>query len=61
MKLGPLSIRWYGLLIATAVLIGVILSQELAKRRNVNPELLGDLFLVVDWGNSRRTAILCFL
>ncbi|MEH1874927.1 prolipoprotein diacylglyceryl transferase [Nostoc sp.] len=43
-KLGPLSIRWYGLLIATAVLIGVILSQELAKRRNVNPELLGDLF-----------------
>ena len=43
-KIGPLSIRWYGLLIATAVLIGVILSQNLAKRRNINPELLGDLF-----------------
>ena len=42
-KIGPLAIRWYGLLIATAVLIGVTLSQSLAKRRNVNPELLSDL------------------
>ncbi|AFY44878.1 prolipoprotein diacylglyceryl transferase [Nostoc sp. PCC 7107] len=42
-KIGPLTIRWYGLLIATAVLVGVSLSQYLAKRRNVNPELLSDL------------------
>ena len=42
-KLGPITIRWYGLLIATAVLIGVNLSQYLAKRRHVNPELLSDL------------------
>ena len=42
-KLGPLTIRWYGLLIASAVLIGVTLSQYLAKRRNVNPDLLSDL------------------
>jgi phosphatidylglycerol---prolipoprotein diacylglyceryl transferase len=42
-KLGPLIIRWYGLLIASAVLIGVTLSQYLAKRRHVNPELLSDL------------------
>ncbi len=40
---GPFSIRWYGLLIASAVLIGVILSQWLAKRRNVNPEIISDL------------------
>lgn len=40
---GPLAIRWYGLLIASAVLIGVTLSQWLAKRRHVNPELVGDL------------------
>ncbi|MBD1871593.1 prolipoprotein diacylglyceryl transferase [Cyanobacteria bacterium FACHB-471] len=40
---GPLTIRWYGLLIASAVLIGVSLSTYLAKRRNVNPDLLGDL------------------
>lgn len=42
-NIGPLTIRWYGLLIATAVLIGVSLSQYLASRRHVNPELLGDL------------------
>jgi phosphatidylglycerol---prolipoprotein diacylglyceryl transferase len=42
-KLGPITIRWYGLLIATAVLIGVTLSQYLAKRRNVNPDLISDL------------------
>ncbi len=42
-ELGPFTVRWYGLLIASAVLIGVSLSQDLAKRRNVNPDLLGDL------------------
>lgn len=41
--IGPITIRWYGLLIATAVLIGVSLSRYLAKRRNVDPELLSDL------------------
>jgi len=42
-KLGPLAIRWYGLLIASAVLIGVSLSRYLARRRNVNPDLISDL------------------
>ncbi|MBW4591572.1 MAG: prolipoprotein diacylglyceryl transferase [Brasilonema angustatum HA4187-MV1] len=42
-KIGPLTIRWYGFLIASAVLIGVTLSQFLAKRRNVNPDLISDL------------------
>lgn len=41
--IGPITIRWYGLLIASAVLIGVTLSQYLAKRRNVNPDLISDL------------------
>ncbi|HEY9908985.1 MAG TPA: prolipoprotein diacylglyceryl transferase, partial [Thermosynechococcaceae cyanobacterium] len=40
---GPLSIRWYGLLIASAVLLGVSLSQTLADRRKVNPDLISDL------------------
>ena len=44
-ELGPLAIRWYGLLIGTAVLIGLTLSQYLAKLRHVNPELLGDLVI----------------
>ncbi|MEA5579654.1 prolipoprotein diacylglyceryl transferase [Anabaena sp. UHCC 0451] len=43
LKLGPIVIRWYGLLIASAVLIGASLSQHLAKRRHVNPELISDL------------------
>lgn len=44
-ELGPLTIRWYGLLIASAVLIGVTLSQKLAQRRGVNPDLIGDLVI----------------
>ncbi len=43
MPLGFFSFRWYGLLIASAVLIGVTLSQYLAQRRQVNPELISDL------------------
>ena len=43
LEVGSLSIRWYGLLIASAVLIGVTLSQYLAKKRNVNPDALADL------------------
>lgn len=42
-EIGPLTIRWYGLLIASAVLIGVTLSQYLAQRRKINPDLIGDL------------------
>ncbi|MGL5032458.1 MAG: prolipoprotein diacylglyceryl transferase family protein, partial [Microcystaceae cyanobacterium] len=42
-QLGPLIFRWYGLLIAIAVLLGVTLSQFLAKRRQLNPDLIGDL------------------
>ena len=42
-EIGPITIRWYGLLIASAVLIGLTLSQYLAKWRGVNPDLLGDL------------------
>jgi phosphatidylglycerol:prolipoprotein diacylglycerol transferase len=40
---GSVTVRWYGLLIASAVIIGVLLSQYLAKRRGVDPEIIGDL------------------
>ncbi len=40
---GSIAVRWYGFLIASAVLIGVTLSQYLAKRRQVDPDLLADL------------------
>ena len=42
---GPFTLRWYGLLIASAVLIGVTLSQYLAKKRGVDPEKIGDLVI----------------
>lgn len=42
-EIESLTIRWYGFLIASSVIIGVTLSQYLAKRRHINPDLLGDL------------------
>lgn len=42
-QLGPLSIRWYGALIATAVIVGLNLSRWLSKKRNLDPELVTDL------------------
>ncbi|UBF29442.1 prolipoprotein diacylglyceryl transferase [Kovacikia minuta CCNUW1] len=40
---GPILVRWYGFLIASAVLIGVTLSRSLAKQRNFDPEIISDL------------------
>jgi phosphatidylglycerol:prolipoprotein diacylglycerol transferase len=42
LDLGVISIRWYGLLIAIAVLVGINLSQFLARYRNLNPDDVGD-------------------
>lgn len=44
-QIGLLTIRWYGLLIASAVLIGINLSQYLAKRRHLNSELISELVI----------------
>jgi phosphatidylglycerol:prolipoprotein diacylglycerol transferase len=44
-EIGPISLRWYGFLIASAVLIGVFLSQKLGKYRNIDPELISDLVI----------------
>jgi phosphatidylglycerol---prolipoprotein diacylglyceryl transferase len=43
--IGDFAIRWYGLLIAIAVIIGTVLAQRLAIRRGVNPDLMGDLVI----------------
>ncbi len=42
-ELGPLQVRWYGLLIALAVIIGVFLVEQLAPRRGIDPEVIGEL------------------
>ncbi len=45
---GPFALRWYGLLIATAVLLGLLLATALGRRRGIDPALIADLlpFLV---------------
>lgn len=42
-NLGWFRLKWYGLLIAAAVLIGVNLSMQLAKKRNIDSESIADL------------------
>src|SRR3972149_5292395 len=40
LQLGPLTIRWYGLLMATAMGLGLWLADRDAKRRGLDPESL---------------------
>jgi phosphatidylglycerol---prolipoprotein diacylglyceryl transferase len=69
---GFLTLRWYGLLIASAVIIGVNLSQYLAKQRNINPLLIQRLtiwlvvisipcariyYVIFEWSNYARNPI----
>lgn len=42
-ELGPLTIRWYGLLITAGLLLGMTLAQRLGQRRGLDPERIGDL------------------
>ncbi|NMF84070.1 prolipoprotein diacylglyceryl transferase [Nodosilinea sp. P-1105] len=44
-QLGPIVIRWYGLLIASAVVIGLFLAQRLGQRRNIAPERIETLLI----------------
>jgi phosphatidylglycerol:prolipoprotein diacylglycerol transferase len=43
--LGPFALRWYGLLIATAVLLGLALASRLGRSRGIDPGLIADLLL----------------
>ena len=45
-KIGPLAIRWYGLLIAAAVLFGTMLAQREAVRRREDPDRLLDVVVL---------------
>jgi phosphatidylglycerol:prolipoprotein diacylglycerol transferase len=42
-QLGPLALRWYGLLIAVAVLLGLALATRLGRQRGIDPALIVDL------------------
>lgn len=50
-SLGPLTVRWSGLLIALGIALGALLSAVRATRRGADPEIIFDLFLpVAIWG-----------
>jgi phosphatidylglycerol:prolipoprotein diacylglycerol transferase len=42
-ELGPITFRWYGLLITAALLLGITLAQQLAQQRGLDPDKIGDL------------------
>src|SRR5690606_181090 len=44
-QIGPLAVRWYGLLIAAGVLVGAIWALRLAEKRGLDPEKLLDMAL----------------
>ncbi len=46
LQIGPLAIRWYGLLIATAVLLGTSLAHREAIRRREDPDQLLNVIVV---------------
>jgi phosphatidylglycerol---prolipoprotein diacylglyceryl transferase len=52
LQIGPLAVRWYGLLIATGVLLGTTLAHREAVRRGLNPDKLLNTIVV---------AVLCSL
>ena len=43
LRIGFLTIRWYGLLISVSVLIGLFISKKLAKARNINPDYINEI------------------
>ena len=47
LQLGPFALRWYGLLIAIAVLIGLNLSSQLARQRSLEQGLISDLLPIL--------------
>ncbi len=46
-QLGPFSLRWYGLLIAISVLLGLNLSGELASKKGLKKNLINDLLPIL--------------
>ncbi len=46
-SIGPLTLRWYGILIALSVFIGLNLSNRLAYQRNLRKDLINDLMPIL--------------
>ena len=46
-QFGPFSLRWYGLLIALSLLLGINLSSKLAQKKGLRKSLINDLFPIL--------------
>ncbi|WP_275983569.1 prolipoprotein diacylglyceryl transferase [Paenibacillus hamazuiensis] len=44
--LGPLKVHWYGIILGTAALVGLLLAVQEGKRFNINPDFFMDLVLI---------------
>lgn len=56
LQIGPLTIRWYGVIMAIAVLVGVVLASREARRQGLDPERILDLALIaapLSWLGAR--------
>ncbi|AVX20299.1 Prolipoprotein diacylglyceryl transferase [Carboxydocella sporoproducens DSM 16521] len=56
LQIGPLTIRWYGVIMAIAVIIGVTLASREARRQGIDPERILDLALIaapLSWLGAR--------
>lgn len=45
-EIGPLSVHWYGIIIGTAALVGLLLGVREGKRKNIHPDFFLDLMLI---------------
>lgn len=46
-QLGPIAVHWYGIILGTGALVGLLLAMRESKRQGLNPELFLDLVM---WG-----------
>lgn len=46
-EIGPFALRWYGLLMVTAILVGSILASRYVARKNQNPDDFWDMLIWV--------------
>ena len=46
LSLGPINVHWYGLIIGTAVLLGLLLAVKESEKRGLNKEIFTDLILI---------------
>lgn len=45
-KLGPLTVHWYGIILGTAALVGLLLAIREGKRYKISPDFFMDLLLI---------------